>query len=491
MKRTRTRFAPSPTGFLHIGGLRTALYAMLQARHDHGDFVLRIEDTDRTRFVEGSVEKLCSSLHACGLIPDEGAWLDDQGKVIQRGEVGPYIQSEAKDRHRAYAEALLKKDKAYYCFCSPERLENLRDEQQKSGKPTMYDGLCRSLTSEQIESQLSEGESYVIRLKLPKEGTVTFTDAIRGEISFDWSLVDDQVIVKSDGFPTYHLASTADDHDMNITHVIRGEEWISSTPKHLFLIDAMGWELPIYAHLPLLLNADRSKLSKRQGDVAVEDYLQNGYLPEALVNFVGLLGWNPSGDQEIYTLDEMIQAFDLGNVNKSGAIFNLEKLDWMNREYLKRLSSEEYLKLTRPFVADLTFDSELADRVVLMVRDRISRPSDVTDLARPFLVSAMNYENVSLSWKTQPTEDVLIRLQGIRELCTNIASEAFGDAEALEATIKAYIVEKQWTNGDTLWPMRVALSGQEKSPTPFELAVALGKDRSIARLDSAIAYLKS
>ncbi len=491
MIRTRTRFAPSPTGFLHIGGLRTALYTMLQARHDGGDFILRIEDTDRTRFVEGSMESLCRSLAVCGVIPDEGVWLDSAGSIIQRGKFGPYIQSEARDRHRAYAEKLLRLDKAYVCFCSEQRLTNLRDAQQKSGRPTMYDGLCRSISLEEANKKIQHGESHVIRLKLPRQGTVSFVDAIRGEITFDWSLVDDQVIIKSDGFPTYHLASTADDQDMEISHVIRGEEWISSTPKHLFLIEAMGWRKPIYAHLPLLLNPDRSKLSKRQGDVAVEDYLTSGYLPDALLNFIALLGWNPFDAKEIYTMEEMANAFRLSEVHKAGAVFNLEKLDWMNREYLKRRSPEAYLELVRPHIAGVTDDSELADRVLLMIRERIVRPKDVIELAAPYLSATLDYESVSIAAKNQSSTDAITRLHGVIELFSTFPEKDFDAIARIEERVKAMIVANDWTNGDTLWPLRVALSGQEKSPTPFELASALGKTRAIERLQAAQRTLRA
>jgi len=489
-ERVRVRFAPSPTGYLHIGSLRTALYDELFARHHDGDFVLRVEDTDRTRLVEGSIENLCRSLNACGVIPNEGVWLDDAGKIIQRGAFGPYIQSERKDRHLAYAKQLLEMDKAYYCFCSADRLEELRKEQQLIGKPTMYDGKCRMLSLGEAQKRVDAGESHVIRLKLPKQGKVTIWDIVRDDIEFEWALIDDQVIIKSDGFPTYHLAAMCDDHDMEITHVIRAEEWISSTPKHLFIFEAFGWTPPKFAHLPLLLNKDRSKLSKRQGDVAVEDYLTKGYLPEALLNFVALQGFNPSAEQEIYTHEELVKSFDLTKINKAGAVFNLEKLDWLNAHYLRAMPEEKYLQLTYPHIQDKTDDYSFADRCLLLVRDRVQKPTDVIDLTSFFYQSKFDFSNVSIAWKKQTTDDARIRLRAVKEVLGKEMDETFVSSQQIEQPIKALIAEKGWGNGDTLWPLRVALSGQEKSPSPFELLWAYGKARSLGRIDDALAELK-
>lgn len=489
--RIRVRFAPSPTGFLHIGGLRTALYNELLARQMGGDFVLRIEDTDRTRLVEGGVENICRSLKACGVEPTEGVWLDDKGKVTERGDFGPYIQSERKDGHRAYAQKLIELGKAYICFCSAERLEELRKDQQLNGKPTMYDGMCRAIPHAEAEKRIGLGESHVIRLKLPEQGTIKVWDVIRDDVDFDWKFIDDQVIIKSDGFPTYHLAATCDDHDMEISHVIRGEEWLSSTPKHLFIYEAFGWTPPKFAHLPLLLNSDRTKLSKRQGDVAVEDYLQKGYLPEALINFVALLGFNPTADQEIYSHDDLVSAFDLAKINKSGAVFNIEKLDWMNEYYLREMPEDRYLELTHPFVADSTDDQAFADRCLRLVRDRVQRPSDVSELTSFFFLKSFDFSSVSIMWKSQTTDEALERLTLLHSLITDSENSLFGTPTSLEQTVKQLIADKGWTNGDTLWPLRVALSGQEKSPSPFELLWTYGKQRSLDRLQAAITSLSS
>ena len=482
----RVRFAPSPTGFLHIGSLRTTLYNELLARHERGTFILRIEDTDRSRFVEGAIENICRSLEACGVIPDEGVWLDRKGQVIQRGDFGPYIQSQRLDRYKAYANDLLRMGKAYYCFCTSDRLEKLREEQRAAGRPTMYDGLCRSLTHQEAEARVAKGESHVIRLKLPKTGDVTAWDLIRDDVTFDWSLIDDQVIMKSDGFPTYHLAATCDDHDMGITHVIRGEEWLPSTPKHLFIYEAFGWTPPKFAHLPLLLNPDKSKLSKRQGDVAVEDYLAKGYIPEALVNFVALLGWNPTGDREVYAHDELASLFDIAKINKSGAVFNIEKLDWLNAHYLRTMPEERYLTLTHPFISDLTDDNSFADRALLLGRDRVGKTKDVADLTKECFKGHLDYSNVHLAWKTQTSESATERLIAIRDLISVLNDADVLNAPTLETMIKGLIADKGWGNGDTLWPLRVALSGQEKSPGPFELIAMYGKTRAVSRIEDAL-----
>lgn len=487
--KVRVRFAPSPTGFLHIGSLRTALYNELFAKHHGGDFILRIEDTDRARYVEGSTESLCKSLEACGVIPNEGVWLDKKGQVIQTGGHGPYIQSERKDKHLKYSQELIKKDKAYYCFCTAKRLEELREAQQLAHQPTMYDGKCRAIPLAEAISRVEKGEEHVIRLKLPQKGKVTITDMIRGECEFDWALLDDAVIIKSDGFPTYHLAATCDDHDMEITHVIRGEEWLPSAPKHSFIYESLGWIAPAFAHLPLLLNPDRSKLSKRQGDVATEDYLRKGYLPEALLNFVALLGWNPTGDREIYSHEELADLFDISKVNKSGAIFNTEKLDWLNAQYIKNIPQEKYLNLTHPLVADKTDDASLADRALLLVRDRVIKPQDAVELTRNFFKDRLDYSTASLTWKKQSNEEAKERLEGVKEIISNATEADLQSVSKIEEAIKSLIAAKGWGNGDTLWPLRVALSGQDKSPGPFELVAMYGQKRSLARINDALKTL--
>ncbi len=488
-KPVRVRYAPSPTGFLHIGGLRTALYNELLARKTNGAFILRIEDTDQSRLVPGATEALVRALKACGLAPDEGVILKPNAEVGETGDAGPYIQSKRKDLHRAYADKLIAMGKAYYCFCTERELQKMREEQQAAALTTRYNRTCRALSIEQATRRVDAGDPCVIRLAIPLKGSVSFHDDIRGDVEFDWKQVDDQVIVKSDGMATYHLASTCDDHDMAITHVIRGEEWISSTPKHLFIYQAFGWTPPAFAHLPLLLNADRTKLSKRQGDVAVEDYLAKGYLPEALVNFVALLGWNQTGDREIYTHDELAKMFDLGKVNKSGAVVNFEKLDWLNSHYIRALAQDRYLELATPYLETLTQDTALMDRVALLIRDRVAKLADIPELAAPYLKMIIDADPLMLPWKSQTKEIAGERLRSVMAFLAALPHESWHSAEAVERDVKSLIDRNSWSNGETLWPLRVALSGQRQSPGPFELLYALGRERSLVRIENAIGKL--
>ncbi|KKS56527.1 MAG: Glutamate-tRNA ligase [Candidatus Magasanikbacteria bacterium GW2011_GWA2_42_32] len=454
-KKVRVRFAPSPTGFLHVGSLRTALYNFLFARQKGGDFILRIEDTDRTRLVDGATECLLKILTTAGLDWDEGPM--SNGK--EKGKFGPYIQSERTKIYKKYAEKLIEKGQAYHCFCSAERLEKLRETQQANKLPTMYDGLCRSLDKSVIAKSLKENQPHVIRLTVPKEGNTNFNDVVRGAVAFENKLIDDQVLVKSDGFPTYHLANVVDDHLMEITDVIRGEEWLSSTPKHILLYQAFGWTPPRFAHIPLLLNPDKSKLSKRQGDVAAEDYLKKGYLPEALINFVALLGWNPGTEQEIFSLPELIKYFDITKVQKAGAVFNVEKLNWMNGEYIKKMAVDELVKKCLPYLKDANYDldkigKEKLEKIVRLEQERMKKLTDLP-LAVEFFFKEPQYDAKILVWK-----------------------------KSLE------LIEKEnLANGPTLWPMRVALSGREASPGPFAIAGILGKGETIKRLKIALNLL--
>ena len=379
--------------------------------------------------------------------------------------------------------------KAYYCFCTKERLEQVAEEQRAAKRPMMYDRHCRGLSKEEIEKRQRASEASVIRLAVPMEGSITMQDMIHGRIEVPWAQVDDQVLIKSDGFPTYHLAATCDDHDMEISHVIRGDEWISSLPKHLFIHEAFGWKAPEYAHLPLLLNADRSKLSKRQGDVAVEDYLKKGYLPEALVNFVALLGWNPTADREIFTKEELAELFDITKVNKSGAVLNVEKLDWLNAHYIKQMVDEAFLEACKPFVSvDLT--DEFVRRACLLSRERLSNLAELSAAIEPIIHPTDEYAATELCWKTQPAEQAKERLEALEALLSDKTDGWFDERAHIEDDLRAFIADKGWSNGDTLWPLRVALSGQKQSPSPFELLWAYGKERSLARVRSALAKLK-
>lgn len=472
----RVRFAPSPTGFLHIGGLRTALYNWLFARRHGGTFILRIEDTDRTRLVEGAAESLQKTLELVGLAPDEG----------------PFFQSERKDGHLAYAQKLVEMGKAYYCFCTKERLEQVAEEQRAAKRPMMYDRHCRGLSPEEVEKRQRASEVSVIRLAVPTEGSIVMQDMIHGKIEVPWAQVDDQVLIKSDGFPTYHLAATCDDHDMEISHVIRGDEWISSLPKHLFIHEAFGWKAPEYAHLPLLLNADRSKLSKRQGDVAVEDYLKKGYLPEALVNFVALLGWNPTADREIFTKEELAELFDITKVNKSGAVLNVEKLDWLNSHYLNKLDAYEFINKVLSYdknYKNLSDDSELLKRALLIIRGRMHNFSQVPFLIKEIIDPLDEYPYEDLLWKQQGKDQVGSYLNFLYQWLLEKDTVWFDSLSTIENSVRELIENKNWNNGEVLWPLRVSLSGRRKSPSPFELLWMYRKEFSLKRIGLALEKL--
>lgn len=478
----RVRFAPSPTGYLHVGGLRTALYNYLFAKNNNGKFILRIEDTDRTRYVEGAVENLIKALDWAGLTFDEGP--------VKGGPFGPYMQSERLDIYKKYSDELVAAKKAYYCFCSAERLTQVRDEQQKQGLQPKYDKHCLHLSESEIQEKLNSGQPYVVRMNVEPGLKVAFDDIIRGNVEFDSSIIDDQVLIKSDGYPTYHLANVVDDHLMQITHVIRGEEWLSSTPKHVLLYEAFGWEKPAFAHLPLLLNPDRSKLSKRQGDVAVEDYRAKGYLKEALVNFVALLGWNAGDDQEFYLIDEMIEKFSLDRVNKSGAVFNLDKLNWLNAEHLRKKSGDELLHLLRQELAASKYAAtELSDHYLLLVieamRERVTFIKDYIEKSPYFFEAPVSYEEDVLKkrWKSDSPE-LLQKLIAEFEKLENPSKEDFENA------LKKTAEETGAGAGKLIHPVRLAVSGVGGGPGLYDILFILGKQESIARMKRAIENIK-
>ncbi len=483
----RTRFAPSPTGYLHVGGLRTALYQYLFAKNQGGKFLLRIEDTDRERFVADGTENILKSLYWAGIVPDEGVCLDDNGKVSQSGEFGPYVQSERLTIYKKYSDELIQKGSAYHCFCSAERLEKLRETQQKNKQPTGYDQFClKNVNSEAALQRVVAGERHVVRLKMPKEGQTVFNDLIRGEIKFKNILVDDQVLIKSDGFPTYHLAVVVDDHLMQITHVIRGDEWISSTPKHIQLYKCFGWKAPEFAHLPLLLNADKSKLSKRQGDVAVSEYQKNGYLPEALINFVAFLGWNPGDEREIFSLQELIKEFNISKVNKTGAIFNVDKLNWFNKEYIKKLSVSELAEKSLSWFGD-GVDLKKLERMISLERERVTTLAELPG-ALAFAFKLPDYTADQLVWRKGSVEEVRKILPELHKFLSAVDEKKWNKAE-LEKLVGEWVVKNGFSNGSVLWPLRVALSGQANSPGPFEIAEALGRLESMNRIETAIRKL--
>ncbi len=508
-KTVRTRFAPSPTGFVHIGSLRTALFSFLYARHNGGRHILRVEDTDQNRQVEGAVENLLKVMQTVGVEFDEGFYFNADGKLSERGEHGPYLQSKRLDKYREAINTLLESKNAYYCFCSSERLEELRKEQMALKKAAMYDRHCRNLTSGEVAAKQEEFKAArknpVVRFSIPVEGETVINDLIYGQITYDNKLLDDQVILKSDGFPTYHLAVVVDDHYMEISHVIRGEEWIPSTPKHLLIYKALGWEPTQFAHLPLILNPDKSKLSKRQGDVSVEDFLKHGYLKEALINFVAFLGWNPKTDQEIFSLDELIKQFDLSKVNKSGAVFDDNKLDWFNSQYIKKMPSEELANVLKPFWQEAGllapspsgggsgrgFSDDYLSAIAKLEQDRLKKLSEIGESTKYCFV-APEYEGNLLIWKKSDAAKTKEALLSLHDLFVQLAD---GDLtqDKLETSIKKFIVDNNYDNGSVLWPLRVALTGQEKSPGPFEvaslIALGLGKQEILNRIDTAIEHL--
>lgn len=484
----RTRIAPSPTGFMHIGTLRTALWDYFLAKQHNGQFVIRVEDTDQKRSVEGAVEGLLATLQKLGLDHDEGPVLNADGSLGSKGDRGPYVQSQRLDLYQPYIEQLLEAGHAYYCFCSAERLEQMRAEQTAVKQTPKYDRLCLKLSREEVAEKIANNEPKVVRLKIP-DGVSVFTDAIRGKISFNNSDVDDQVLIKTNGFPTYHLAVVIDDHLMNITHVLRGEEWLPSTPKQIILHAMLGWEMPVYAHVPLLLNPDKKKLSKRQGDVSVEDFLTKGYLPQALLNFVATLGFNPTADQEIFSQEQLIAAFDLSKVNKSGAVLNIEKLDWMNHHYINLLNEDGLFAAAQPFLGDLA-EQPRAKRATFVERSRVNRLTELRQAILPYL-SKTDYATNILIWKKADVADAREQLNGVREALASMSENTFTTIQLLEESIKGYIAGKGASNGNVLWPLRVALSGLEKSASPFEFLWVLGREESLARLDIALKKLST
>lgn len=486
----RTRFAPSPTGMLHVGGLRTALFAYILAKQTRGAFLLRIEDTDRERTVEGALVDILSSLTWAGITPDEGVLLDAEVPV-QVGTHGPYIQSERFEIYKEYAQKLIDGGHAYYAFDSKEDLDHMREQEQAAGNPApKYDASVRmrmknSLTMKESEwkKKLEDGEPYVVRMKIPEGNVIRFTDAIRGNVEFKGMEVDDQILMKSDGFPTYHLANVVDDHLMEIDLVIRGEEWLSSTPKHLLLYEYFGWTAPEFAHVPLLLNKGGGKLSKRQGDVSVRDYIDKGYLPEALVNFIALLGWNPGTTQEMFTLDELIEAFSLERIQKGGAVFDPERLDWFQGQWMRKMPAQEFAKRIQPIVAkkypEAATDDRFTERATL-IQDRILFFPEAPEMLSYYYEEPTVTMELLAEKKQKLTPEMVPEM--IRLLIETLEPvEDFSD-ENLKNILFAVCDEKDLKKGQLLWPLRAALTGLPFSPGAFEVAAALGKEKTLERL---------
>ena len=523
----RTRFAPSPTGYLHVGGLRTALYCYLFAKKNKGKFLLRIEDTDQERFVEGAVENLIKTLSWVGLDHDEGPMLDGS----EKGKFGPYTQSKRTEIYLKHADELLEKGHAYRCFCTKERLDEMREKQEKNKLPPMYDRTCANLQKSEIEEKLKAKIPFVVRQKMPYE-LIKFKDLVRGNVQFDGKIIDDQVLIKSDGFPTYHLANVVDDHFMEITHVIRGEEWLPSTPKHIALYKAFGWEHPEFAHLPLLLNEDKSKLSKRQGDVSVESYIEKGYLKEAIINFAAFLGWNPGGgeEKEIFTLEELEEVFSIEHVHKAGAVFNIEKLDWFNWKWQKEIFNKKIFTLAKEIDKKIEIDLSRKDqpkflftsedkeekfieekgkilleicrkyfdekylsdknifKMLVTVEEKILRDPKETSSQIDFYFSQPNYSKELLTHEKMGV-DLTWAKKSLEESQKDLEKLDNWKISEIKNVLTKIVERFACKNGQVFWPLRAALSGLEFSPGVFEVMYTLGKKESIERIKKALAKL--
>lgn len=483
----RTRFAPSPTGFLHVGGLRTALFAYILAKQSGDHFLLRIEDTDQGRSVPGAIENILKSLYWAEIVPDEGVVLRNE-VVTQEGNKGPYIQSERLNIYRRFAKELQEKGFAYPCFCSQERLEQMRKDQMTHKEAPMYDRLCLSLSEAEIQKRIAAGERYVLRLKVPRDEKIVFDDDIRGKVEFKAWTIDDQVLLKSDGFPTYHLAHVVDDHLMDIGIVIRGEEWLSSLPKHLLLFRYLGWTPPRYAHLSLILNHDKSKLSKRQGDVAVEDYIQKRYLPEALVNFIALLGWNPDTPQEMFSIKELVERFSIENVQKSGAVFDTDKLNWMQGQWMRKIPAKEFAERILPLVEkeypDASHDPLFVKKAAL-IHERVTFFSEAPQMLSFF------YREPSVSHELLANKKQKVTPKELPNILSDLLRvlSATAEKEWNEETLTKKIFELSegsgFSRGQLLWPLRACLTGLPFSPGAFEVAVILGKEKTLERIERA------
>ncbi len=484
----RTRFAPSPTGFMHVGNLRTALYAWLWARKNDGVFMLRIEDTDQARFVEGAEEMVYKTLRTAGLDWDEGP---DKG-----GDYGPYVQSERKDMYLPYAQKLVEMGKAYYCFCTKEELDARRAEVEAEGGTFKYDKHCLHLSKEEVERRLAAGESYVIRQNVPTEGSADFDDAIFGHISVNCADLDDMILIKADGMPTYNFANVIDDHTMGITHVMRGMEYLSSTPKYNLLYDAFGWEKPVYVHLTTIMRDATHKLSKRDGDATFEDLVSQGYLPEALINYLALVGWNPGDEREFFTLDELKEAFSLEGLSKSPAIFDHNKLRWMNAEYIRRLDDEAYFRHALPWLEKAGV-GEIAGRpgngeiIIRILQPRTEIFSDIAETAGFLAQMDEGYDIELFTNKKSKTNPELCReiLSDVIPLLRALPEWSEG---ALHDFLIGYAEQKGMKNGTLLWPIRIAMSGRTVTPGgAIEIAALLGRDEALRRLELGLEKLKS
>ncbi len=478
MNEVRVRYAPSPTGFLHIGGLRTALYNYLFARRHSGKFILRIEDTDRTRYVEGAVQDFIEVFDWAGIDFDEGPNRD--------GGFGPYYQSERLDIYKKHAQQLLEAGHAYRCFCSSERLEQMRKFQERSKLPPKYDRLCFRLSSDQIQKNIEQGVPHTLRMRVPDNTVIRFKDHIREEVEFNTDNLDDQVLMKSDGFPTYHLANVIDDHLMKISHVIRGEEWVSSTPKHILLYQYFGWEIPEFAHLPLLLNSDRTKMSKRQGDVEARAYPPKGYLKEALINFIALLGWNPGDEREIFSMEELIREFSIDRIHKAGAIFNLEKLNWLNTQHIRMKSDEDIFQMLKPYIENseyVNFPKLYFLEVISLMKERINFIPEILTFSNYFFRDPETFDPAGVKKRWSPSAKT--HLTALAEKLKDITP--FTHTE-IETVYRIYADESKIKGADLIHPTRLAITGVTLGPSLFEMMQVLGKETVLRRLLYAIGH---
>ena len=478
----RTRFAPSPTGYMHIGNLRTALYEYLIAKSQGGKFILRIEDTDQERQVEGAVDVIYNTMRMTGLHHDEGP---DIG-----GEYGPYVQSERMGMYMDYAKELVEKGEAYYCFCTKERLESLKESNAEGAAFAKYDRHCLGLSKEEVQAKLDAGEPFVIRQKMPDSGTTTFSDVVYGDITVENTELDDQILMKADGFPTYNFANVVDDHLMHITHVVRGSEYLSSTPKYNLLYKAFGWEPPVYVHLPAVMRDAHHKLSKRHGDKSFEDLVREGYVVEAIVNYIALLGWSPSGTQEIFSLKELEENFDMAGLSKSPAIFDIKKLTWMNSEYLKAMDFDKFYALAEPKLKEALDGTDLdLKKIAALLQKRLETLNDIPGLVE-FFKTLPEYGTELYTHKKMKTNDeiALSSLEAALPVLENLAN---WNTTSIHDALMALVGEQGIKNGQLLWPVRTALSGEPTSPGgAMELADILGKEESLRRIRKGIELLK-
>ena len=483
MAQVKTRFAPSPTGRMHIGNLRTALYAYLIAKHEGGTFMLRIEDTDQERYVEGAVDIINRTLAETGLIPDEGPDKD--------GGVGPYVQSErqATGIYMKYAKELIEKGEAYYCFCTKERLESLRTV--VGGKEiSIYDKHCLHLSREEIEKNLADGVPYVIRQNVPREGTTSFDDEIYGHIEVPNAELDDMILIKSDGYPTYNFANVVDDHTMGITHVVRGNEYLSSAPKYNRLYQAFGWDVPVYVHCPLITDEEHHKLSKRSGHSSFEDLLDQGFLTEAIVNFVALLGWSPKENREIYSLQELVEVFDYRDISKSPAVLDMTKLRWMNGEYIKAMDPEHFYEIAKPYLEQSLPAGSDMKKVAAMVQTRIEVLTEIPEMVA-FFGQLPDYDlalYTNKKWKVTPEKSLKV-LSDIRK---RLDGQTDFSNDALYQVLKTYAEDEGVKVGFVVWPVRIAVSGQQNTPAgATEIMEVLGREESLRRIDEGIRRLQA